>query len=99
MSKKPFSPSYLHKNNTIIFSVDEYNNDRIEQFDGQIQWLDEKGAHVIYLSGHHSRNDHIPWKDIIAKLDKREPYISLENASFRGHFIEFEHEDEEGKAS
>lgn len=76
-------------NNIIIFKCDEYGNGHIMEFDGHVQSINDNGVNVLYLSGYKSRNDFIPWKDIIAKLDKRKPYITLKNSSFRGHFIEF----------
>ena len=75
--------------NTIIFKCDEYRTGRMQDFDGEIQSINDKGVDVIYLSGYKSRNDFIPWADICAKLDKRKPYINLSNASFCGHFLEF----------
>lgn len=79
----------IKPDNTIIFNCDEYRDGNVNQFDGQVLYVTEEGAEVVYLSGHSSRNDLIPWKDILAKLDKRKPYISLSNAPFKGHFIEF----------
>jgi hypothetical protein len=83
------SQETLKVGNTIIFKCDEYNDGNPQEFDGQIQFIDENGVHVIYLSGHRSRNDHIPWENVLAKLDKRKPYITLSNAPYSGHFIEF----------
>jgi hypothetical protein len=83
------SQENLKVGNTIVFKCDEYRNDNPEEFDGQIQLIDKEGVHVLYLSGHKSRKDHIPWTDILAKLDKRKPYIKLSNASYSGHFKEF----------
>ena len=76
--------------NTLIFRCDEYRDGVITEYDGHVQIVDEEGAHVIYLSGYKSRNDFIPWKDIIAKVDKRKPWISLQgDAPYSGNFIEF----------
>ena len=80
----------INVDNTIIFRCDEWRDGNISEFDGHVQSVREDGVDVVYLSGHRSRNDFIPFKDIIAKLDKRKPYISLKNAPYRGHFIEFE---------
>ncbi len=76
-------------NDTIIFKCDEFRNNDVQEFDGHVQIADEKGVHVVYLSGYRSRNDFIPYSDILAKLDKRKPYIKLTNAPYSGHFIEY----------
>ena len=76
-------------NNTIIFNADEYRNGNIEQFDGHVQSINEKGVDVLYLSRCKSRNGFITWENVIAKLDKRKPYISLKKAPYKGFFIEF----------
>ena len=75
--------------NTVIFKCDEYRNGKIQEFDGTVLMIDENGCEVVYLSGYRSRNDHILWPDIVAKLDKRKAYISLDNAPYSGHFLEF----------
>ena len=75
---------------TIIFKCDEYNNGDIQEFSGQVQYIDEKGVGAIYLSGYRSRNDDIPFEDIFAVLDKSKPWIELKYAPFNGHFIEFD---------
>jgi len=82
-------------NNTIIFRCDEWRDGNKSEFDGQVQLVREKGVDVVYLSGYRSRNDFIPFCDIIAKLDKRRPVKSLKNAPFRGHFVEFDNVDED----
>ncbi len=88
------NPETIKTNNTIIFSCDEWRDGNKNEFDGTVQSVSDDGAHVVYLSGYRSRNDFIPFSDIIAKLDKRRPVRSLKNAPFRGHFIEFESVDE-----
>ena len=78
--------------NTIVFNCEEYQG-QPDVFDGSVQLVDEKGVCVVYLSGYKSRNDFIPWKDIIAKLDKRYRWITLKgNAPYSGHFLEFDNE-------
>lgn len=76
--------------NTIIFRCDEFRDGSVYEFDGQVLIVNDGGVDVIYLSGYRSRNDFIPWSDILAKLDKRKPYITLSNAPYRGHFVEYE---------
>lgn len=75
----------------LIFSVDEYRDGDICQFDGHVQNIRDDGVDVIYLSGYRSRNDFIPWKDVIAKVDLEKPYISLgDHAPYSGNFIVFD---------
>ena len=76
--------------NTVIFFVDEYRKGKKEEFDGQVQSIREDGVSVIYLSGYRSRNDFIPWEDVVAKVDGRKPYKRLERASYSGKFLVFE---------
>ncbi|MDH3354503.1 MAG: hypothetical protein OEL79_04730 [Chromatiales bacterium] len=75
--------------NTLIFKCDEFSDGRPQEFDGQVQMVKDDGVDVIYLSGYRSRNDFIPWADILAKLDKRKPYIKLDSAPYSGHFVEY----------
>ena len=74
---------------TLIFKCDEFRNGDTREFDGQVQEVNDDGVDVIYLSGYRSRNDFIPWCYVLAKLDKRKPYIDLTNAPYKGHFVEF----------
>lgn len=83
------SEETIKKEDVIIFSVDEYRNGNKQEFDGNVLFVKEDGAEVIYLSGHRSRNDLIPWEDIIAKVDMSQPRVKLENAPFSGHFLVF----------
>lgn len=73
----------------IIFRVDEFRDGNIQEFDGNVLFVNNKGVDVVYLSGYRSRNDFIPYKDVIAKLDKSMPSITLKNAPFTGHFVEY----------
>jgi hypothetical protein len=75
--------AHVTKDDTIIFRVDEYRDGRISEFDGIVQSVKDAGVHVIYLSGYRSRDDFIPWFDVIAKVDRSQPIIELENAPFR----------------
>lgn len=83
------SQNEIKIDNTIIFNVDEYRDNHIVDFDGKVQNVSENGVDVIYVSGYKSRNDFISWKDIIAKLDMRRPYVKLKKSSFSRHFLEF----------
>ena len=84
------SPETISVGNDLIFNVDEYRRGKKEPFDGTVKRVQSTGVDVIYLSGHRSRNDFIPWCDIIAKVDLSMPRVSLENAPFNGHFAVFE---------
>ena len=79
--------------NTIIFNCDEYNDGNTQDFDGHVQIVDEKGVHVVYLSGYRSRNDFIPYSDVLAKVDKRKAWIRLSNVPYSGNFVEFNNGD------
>jgi len=87
------SKDNIKVDNTVIFKCDEYRRGDIQEFDGNVQRVDDKGIDVIYLSGHKSRNDFIPYSDVLAKLDKRKPYVKLTNAPYSGHFIEYDYRD------
>lgn len=84
MSKKDLKPD-----DVIIFRVDEWRQGTKSEFDGHILSVNKKGVEVLYLSGYRSRNDFIPFADIIAKVDMSKPVITLKNAPFTGHFIEY----------
>lgn len=92
------SQESIKKGNTIIFNVDEYRDGNIDQFDGHVLSVSDQGVSVVYLSGYKSRNDDICWKDVIAKLDKRRPWIKLSQAPFSGHFAEFNQQANHEKA-
>lgn len=91
------SSETIKVNNTIIFSCDEWRDGNKTEFDGHVQSVRDEGVDVVYLSGFRSRNDFIPFSDIIAKLDKRRSHISLKNAPYNGHFIEFDASSESSK--
>ena len=74
---------------TIIFFVDEWRDGRRSEMDGTVQIIDKKGAHVLYLSGYRSRNDFIPWCDIVAKVDLKKPRVSIKNICYNGNFVIF----------
>ena len=78
--------------NVVIFLVDEFRNGNIEEFDGNVLGITAKGIDVIYLSGHRSRNDFIPWKDVLAKVDKRRSWVKLKNCVYSGNFLVFSEE-------
>ena len=84
------SSEIISTGDDLIFNVDEYRRGKKEPFDGTVISVQATGVDVIYLSGHRSRNDFIPWCDIIAKADLKMPKVTLENAPFTGHFLIFE---------
>jgi hypothetical protein len=79
----------VKEDDVIIFRVDEYRSGSKSEFDGNVQFVREEGVDVIYLSGYKSRNDFIPWSDILAKVDMSKPRVSLESAPYEGHFQVF----------
>jgi ABC-type branched-subunit amino acid transport system substrate-binding protein len=80
----------IKKGNVIVFNCDEYRNGNTSEYDGHVVSVCDKGVDVIYLSGYKSRNDFIKWKDILAKLDRRKPWIKLTNAAYKGQFLQFD---------
>lgn len=81
--------------NVLIFLVDEWNTGSSTEMDGHVQIIDDLGVHVIYLSGYRSRNDFIPWNDIIAKVDKRRKWVSLGEFAYKGNFLVFDREEKQ----
>lgn len=79
----------IKKDDKIIFRVDEWRDGTKTEFDGTVLSVNNLGVDVLYLSGYRSRNDFIPFEDIIAKLDLKKPIIHLKNAPFTGRFIEY----------
>ena len=84
--------STVLSDDVIIFRVDEWRDERMCEFDGHVLYTNLIGAEVVYLSGFRSRSDLIPWKDIIAKVDKSLPWIKLEDVPFSGNFLVFDKE-------
>ncbi len=84
------SKETLKEGDKIIFRFAEYHDDDLLEFDGTIYDVRDDGVDVLYLSGHRSRNDLVPYNQIIAKVDLDAPRIRLENAPFSGHFAVFE---------
>ena len=78
----------LLEGDTVIFLCDEYRRGEKSAFDGQIQFVNDETVSVIYLSGYKSRNDDIPYEDILAKVDKSKPWVELE-VNYSGHFQVF----------
>ena len=76
----------VRQGNTILFRVDEYRSGDIDIMGGQVLYVSSKGAKVVYLSGYRSRNDFIPWKDIIAKVDRRRKYAKVPGTPYSGKF-------------
>jgi hypothetical protein len=73
----------------VIFRIDSSRDGYIQEFDGHIQIINDKGVDILYLSGYKSCNDFIEWDDILAKVDLSKPRIRLNNAPFSGHFDVF----------
>lgn len=76
----------------ILCLVDEYHNGNKEQTVGTILYFHKGYASIVYLSGHHSRNDDIPKEDIQAVVDESKPWITI--GQYSGYFnTEITYED------
>lgn len=79
---------------TLICLIDEWGRGEKRAFDGYVTRVTAKGADVCYLSGYRSRNDHVPWGDVVAKVDNRRAWVDLREAvapdvNYTGHFLVF----------
>lgn len=73
--------------NIVIFKIETGHG--LSEFDGNIVNVGDKSVDIVYLEGCRSRNCTIKYSEIIAKLDKRKPWINLENSIYNGQFLEF----------
>jgi len=79
----------VKEGDTIIFkrpSMNGYTN----HYDGDVLGVAEDGVDVCYLEGYKSRNDRVPWENVLAKLDRSLPWIQLKCGVFNGNFKEYE---------
>lgn len=74
---------------TLICMIDEWGRGEKSAFDGHVTWMNSRGVDVSYLSGYRSRNDFVPWADIVAKLDMSQPRVLVADGAFEGHFAVF----------
>ena len=79
----------VKEEDVIICLVDEWHSGDKSAFDGDVVSVKDDGVDVIYLSGYRSRNDFIPWADILAKVDLSQARVNLANAPYEGHFQVF----------
>ena len=77
------SKETVFEGNTLICIVDD------EPIDGEVISVLDEGVDLCYLEGYKSRNEVVPWKDIVAKLDMRLPSISVGDGTYEGNFLEF----------
>lgn len=84
----------IKEGDKIIFKVDEYRSKGWMEMDGDVLYTKDNGVEVLYLSGYKSRNDFIPWKDILAKVDLSLPWVKLKNTPFSGNFLVFDQTEE-----
>lgn len=89
--KKVVPPIPIKKSDVLICMIDEYRQGKKDAFDCHIISMKENGVDVCYLSGYRSRNDFVPWTDIVAKVDMEQPVILIADGAFRGHFTVFDH--------
>lgn len=73
--------------------IDEWGKGEQDAFDCHITSIRKDGVDVCYLSGYRSRNDFVPWADVVARVDKSRPWVQLE-IGFSGHFEVFSHNSE-----
>jgi hypothetical protein len=76
-------------NDILICKIDEYNDGNSDYFDGNVIFVCEDGVELLYLSGYSSRRDFVPWKNIVAKVDKDKEWVDLGVIPYKGHFLEF----------
>ena len=67
----------VRKDDTVICRIDEYRNGELDWYDGTVISQTAKGVNVVYLSGHHSRNDFVEWKDIYGVVDLKKRWTTL----------------------
>jgi hypothetical protein len=87
---QPCCASSINPKDVLICMIDEWNEGEKHAFDCYITGIRESGVDVCYLSGYRSRNDFVPWEDVVAKVDKSRPWVKLE-IGFSGHFEVFLH--------
>ena len=85
------SKENIKPNDVIIFLADEWR-DGTKTDDGNALSVSSGKVELMYLSGHRTRYDVIPYSDVIAKVDKSQSRIKLDNAPFMGYFLQFDHE-------
>lgn len=83
------SKETIQAKDSVIFRCDEYGDGNIRIFDGSVCSVEEAGVYVSYLSGYKSRNDLIPFSDVIAKVDVSKPRVKLAGGSYSGYFLVF----------
>lgn len=82
------SPETVKVGDTIIVTIDVFNNGHPYEYDGHVWHVTDSHVSVKYLDGHSSRDDDVTWDKVHAKLDKSLPWVSV--AGFRGPFQVFE---------
>lgn len=79
----------IKSGDVLICSIDEWRDGKPFNFDCHVLMKLNGGFDVVYLSGFRSRNDFVPYKDIIAKVDLTMPIVDIDG--FSGHFKVFNH--------
>ena len=69
---KKINCSDLNPNDIVVFYVDVYHEGKKSVYDGNVISINKhnKTVSVVYLEGYHSRNDDIPFEDMLAKADE-----------------------------
>ena len=89
------SKDNIKANDAIIFRASEFKDGSISEFNGNVLDVGVDGVEVVYLSGWRTRYDAIPYGDVIAKVDKDQLRIKLDNAPYSGHFLQFTNNQED----
>ena len=84
------SKSTISKKDILICMVEEYAEQGKEAFDCTITSIDDDSVDVLYLSGYKSRNDTVPFSDVVAKVDLKQPVSLVADGIFKGHFLVFD---------
>jgi hypothetical protein len=80
----------VKEGDVVIAMIDEWRDGSVNAFDCNVLDINDKGVEVVYLSGYRSRNDFVEWGNVVAKVDKSKPVVSVANGTFSGHFMSFE---------
>ena len=58
----------MKPDDVLICMIDEWGKGEKEAFDCRITSIRKDGVDVCYLSGYRSRNDFVPWADVVARV-------------------------------
>lgn len=93
MSKKNFRKcSDLNKMEQVVFRIDPYYQGNKEVFFGNVinVYPESKRVDVVYLEGYKSRNDFIPYDDMLAVYDEDGKMMSFDGVSGKSILLKAE---------